>query len=155
MRWGRTRPGMPRRLLLHVVIGALLVSGLLGASSCEPGMSKLNRDINRIFAITVVIVVVVVAAAVSDVDECPAADGPDFDCAVTNGADQAFEMWESGVRLGVVEAGQTCYYTLGPGGHELSWLPLEYGREFYDLHELVTVPDGRAYCRITLQPQLE
>lgn len=143
-----TRRQVCRQLTLCALLSALLVSAT-GASSCTAG--EVRRQV--IYpAIAVVVVLVAIVVAVSDVDAVPAA-GPDYDCAVTNRAGQGFAFWDCGRRLGEIAAGETGCFTLGPGEHELYWLPLEYGRDFYDLRERVVMPAGRYCCRITLEPQ--
>jgi len=138
------------RQLAHYALLAALLAGTTAASSCTAG--EIRRQV--IYpAIAVVVVLVAIVVAVSDVEAAPPADAVDYDCAVTNNAGQAFELWGDGRRLGELAPGQTCYYTLGAGAHELYWQPLEYGAEFYDLHRRIEIPAGRYYCRITLEAQ--
>jgi len=142
------------RLMLRRAIANVLFCALLLAGACSDQHS-LAKEIRREIiypAIAVVVGLVVLIVAVSDVE---AADdsGASFDCAVNNNADQAFELYDGGRRAGVIGPGETGYFALGAGEHELYWRPLEYGADYYDLAATVIIPGGRAYLPITLAEQ--
>lgn len=150
MRLGEERRG---RMLRRIVISFLLCALLLaGACSAEYSLAKGIRRQIIYPAVAVVVGLVVIIAAVSDV-EAAADGGADFDCAVTNNTGQAFELRDGGRPLGVIEPGETVCFALGAGAHELSWRPLEYGAEYYDLRTAVEIPDGRSYLPIALEPR--
>lgn len=141
-----TRGWMLRRLAIKTIICALL---LVGACNDQYSLAKQIRREIIYPAITVVVGLVVLVVAVSDV-EAVDDSGTGFDCAVTNRADQAFELWDGGQPVGVIGPGETRCFTLGTGEHDLYWRPLEYGAEYYDLAVTVIVPAGNCYLPITL-----
>ena len=143
------RGRMLRRIALPVLLCALLLTGACGE---EYSLAKRIRREIIYPTIAVVVGLVVLVVAVSDVE---AADdsGPGFDLAVSNNADQAFELWNGATCLGEIRPGETRHFALGTGEHDLSWLPLEYGADYYDLSATIVIPSGNCYLPIALEPQ--